>query len=142
MMNAGVPGWGSPASFVRRRTPVTDGGSAASRGADGRVDEEALTPVEQSLLEAALDFYSAAGGVIEFRDEQHPHLRPNADGFKAIRAAMGTLQERVAAAHEAGASPERIAQIARMEQETIDVILQRRGSAPSQQHGCEIGRAH
>lgn len=111
---------------------MTDDGSAADRGTD---DEETWTPLERSLLEAALDFYSAAGGVIEFGDEQHPHLRPGADGFKAIRAAMGTLQERVVAAHEAGASPQRIAQIARMEQETIDLILQRRGAAPSPQEG-------
>jgi hypothetical protein len=110
---------------------VTGDRSTARRGADGKADEDAWTPVEQALLEAALDFYSAAGGVIEFTDERHPHLRANADGFKAIQQAMGALQDRVVAAHAAGASPERIAQIARMEQETIDVILQRQGAAPS-----------
>jgi len=112
---------------------VTGDRSGAGHGADGEVGEELWTPVEQALLEAALDFYNAAGGVIEFADEQHPHLhlRHTADGFKAIQQAMGTLQERVVAAHAAGASPERIAQIARMEQETIDLILQRRGAAPS-----------
>lgn len=108
-------------------------GSGAGRGADGDRDEELWTPHERALLEAALDFYSAAGGVIEFTDDKTPHLhlRHNADGFKAIQQAMGTLQERVVAAHTSGASPERIAQIARMEQETIDLILQRRGAAPS-----------
>lgn len=109
---------------------MTGDRSAAKRGAQGGDGEAALTPVEQALLEAALDFYSAAGGVIEFTGDRHPHLRPNADGFKAIQQAMGALQDRVVAAHAAGASPQRIAQIARMEQETIDVILQRQGAAP------------
>jgi len=110
---------------------LTGDGSAANRGTDGTDGKDTWTPLEQALLEAALDFYSAAGGVIEFTDERHPHLRPNADGFNAIRQAMAALQERVVAAHAAGASPERIAQIARMEQETIDLILARRGAAPS-----------
>jgi hypothetical protein len=111
---------------------VTGDGSGAGRGADGDAGEHGWTPDEQALLEAALDFYSAAGGVIEFTDEQHSqlHLRHNAEGFRAIRQAMGTLQERVIAAHAAGSSPERIAEIARMEQETIDLILQRQGAAP------------
>ena len=108
-------------------------GSGAGRGADGDVGEDLWTPDEQALLEAALDFYNAAGGVIEFTDgrQSQLHLRHNAEGFKAIRQAMGALQERVVAAHAAGASPQRIAQIARMEQETIDLILQRQGAAPS-----------
>lgn len=112
---------------------MTDNRSGADRGADGDVGEDSWTPDEQALLEAALDFYSAAGGVIEFTDDRSPHLhlRHNADGFKAIRQAMGTLQERVVAAHAAGSTPERIAQIARMEQETIDLILQRQGAAPN-----------
>ncbi|HEU4701720.1 MAG TPA: hypothetical protein VFS37_04495 [Conexibacter sp.] len=112
---------------------MTDDGSAAGGGADGQAGEQTWTPVEQALLEAALEFYSAAGGVIEFTGDgsSQLHLRHHADGFKAIRQAMGTLQERVVAAHAAGASPERIAQIARMEQETIDVILQRQSAAPS-----------
>ena len=112
---------------------MTGDGSAAGSGADGEVVDESLAPAEQALLDAALDFYGAAGGVLEFTGDKHPHphLRQNADGFKAIQQAMGTLQERVLAAHAAGTSPERIAQIARMEQETIDLILQRQSAAPS-----------
>jgi hypothetical protein len=112
---------------------VTGDGSTPGGSADGRVDEEALTPSEQALLEATLEFYSAAGGVIAFTGEEHPHphLRHNADGFKAIREAMGALEPCVVAAHAAGTSAERIAQIARIEQETIDLILQRQAAAPS-----------
>jgi hypothetical protein len=111
---------------------VTDDRSGLEHGADGDAGEDLWTADEQALLEAALDFYSAAGGVIEFTDDKRPHLhlRHTADGFKAIQQAMGALQERVVAAHAAGATPERIAQIARMEQETIDLILQRRDAAP------------
>ncbi len=107
--------------------------SGAEHGANDGVDEEPWTLDEQALLEAALDFYNAAGGVIAFTDDRAPqlHVRQSADGFRAIQQAMGALQERVAAAHAAGASPERIAQIARMEQETIDLILQRQDAAPS-----------
>ena len=83
------------------------------------------------MLEAALDFYGAAGGVIDFADHDRPQLRQNAAGFDAVRRAMGTLEERVVAAHAAGASPERIAQIARIERDTIALILQRRAAAPS-----------
>lgn len=107
--------------------------SGADAGADSEVHEDGWSPGEQALLEAALDFYNAAGGVIEFTDDRKPHLhlRHTADGFKAIQQAMGALQERVVAAHASGASPERIAQIARMEQETIDLILRRQGAEPS-----------
>lgn len=112
---------------------MTGDGSADDGGADTKDRGDAWTPVEQALLEAALDFYSAAGGVIELTGDTHsqPQLRHSADGFKAIRQAMGTLHQRVVAAHAAGASPERIAQIARIEQETIDLILQRQGAVPS-----------
>lgn len=102
--------------------------STAGGGADG---EGSWTPVEQALLDAALEFYGAAEGVIELAGRERPQLRHDAAGFEAIRQAMGALEQHVAAAHAAGASPERIAQIARIEQETIELILQRRGAAPS-----------
>jgi hypothetical protein len=105
---------------------VTDEGS----GSDGDADGGSLTPPEQALLEAALEFYGAAEGVIELGDRERPQLRHDVAGFEAIRRAMGALEQRVAAAHAAGVSPERIAQIARMEQETIDLILQRQSAAP------------
>lgn len=112
---------------------MTGDGSVSGSGADGGIDGDRWTPVERALLAAALEFYGAAGGVLEFTGDEHPQpqLRQNADGFKAIRAAMGALERCVAAAHAAGASAERIAQIARIEQETIDLILQRQAAAPS-----------
>jgi hypothetical protein len=101
-------------------------------GEDGDdTGEEAWTPAERALLDAALEFYGAADGVIDFAGRKRPQLRQDAAGFDAVRRAMALLEERVAAAHADGASPERIAQIARIEQETIALILQRRGAAPS-----------
>jgi len=112
---------------------MTGDGSVTGSGASGGgVGGDGWTPVERALLAAALEFYGAAGGVIAFTGEEHPHpqVRHNADGFKAIREAMGALEQRVVAAHAAGASAERIAQITRIEQETIDLILQRQAAAP------------
>jgi hypothetical protein len=114
---------------------VTSDGSAAGGDADGEVREEPWTPAEQALLEAALDFYGAAEGVIDFAGRDRPQLRQDAAAFQAIRRAMGALEERVAAAHTAGASPERIAQIARIEPDTIALILERRAAAPSPDEG-------
>jgi len=112
---------------------VTGDGSTASGGdADGdETGEETWTPAEQALLDAALEFYGAAEGVIDYANHERPQLRQDAAGFEAVRRAMAQLEERVAAVHAAGATPERIAQIARMEQETIALILQRRGTAPN-----------
>jgi hypothetical protein len=111
---------------------VTGDGSAAGSGQnDDEIGEEAWTPAEQALLDAALEFYGAADGVIDYAGRERPQLRQGAAGFDAVRHAMTLLEERVVAAHAAGASPERIAEIARIEQETIVLILQRRGDAPS-----------
>ncbi len=110
---------------------MTSEESAAGDGADGEVEEDVWTPIEHGLLEAALDFYGAADGVIEHADGERPQLRRGAAGFDAVRQAMGVLEQRVMAARAAGASPERIARITRIEQETIDLILQRQGAAPS-----------
>jgi hypothetical protein len=106
-------------------------GSTAGDGEDEELGEEAWTPAEQALLDAALEFYGAAKGVIDYGAPERPQLRQDAAGFEAVRRAMAQLEERVTAAHAAGASPERIAQIARIEQETIVLILQRRGAAPN-----------
>ncbi len=116
---------------------MTGDQSAADGGDDddGGIDEQAWTPVEQALLEAALEFYGAAGGVLDYAGRERPKLRQDAAGFEAVRHAMGLLEQRVVAAHEAGATPERIAQIARIEQETIALILQRQGAAPSPADG-------
>jgi hypothetical protein len=120
----------------RQEACVTGDGSAPGSGGDGgENDAHSWTPVERALLAAALEFYGAAGGVIEFTDDKHPQLRHSADGFKAIREAMAALERCVVAAHAAGTSAERIAQIARIERETIDLILQRQAAAPSSDEG-------
>lgn len=98
-------------------------------------DEGAWTPPERALLDAALDFYGAAEDVIDYAGPDRPQLRQDAAGFDAVRRAMAALEERVLAAHAAGATPERIAQIARMEPEMVALILTRRGAAPSPGEG-------
>lgn len=112
---------------------MTGDGSAPGSGTDGEIDEEAWTPAEQALLEAALEFYGAAEGVIDYAGRERPQLRQDAAGFEAVRQAMAVLEEHVSAAHASGASPERIAQIARIEQETIALILERQGDTPPHQ---------
>jgi hypothetical protein len=105
---------------------------------DGESDEagaEAWTPAEQALLDAALEFYGAAEGVIDYSGRERPQLRQDAAGFDAVRRAMGVLEQRVTAAHAGGATPERIAQVARIELETVTLILERRGAAPSPAEG-------
>src|SRR3954452_5039303 len=107
MMNAGVPGWGAPAFLIfSGGISVTSDGSPAGGGTDSELDHTRWTPTEQALLEAALDFYGAAEGVIDFAARERPALRQDAAGFEAVRRAMGALEERVVVAHEAGASPE------------------------------------
>jgi hypothetical protein len=109
----------------------TAGGGEGSGGGGG----EDWTPEEQALLDAALEFYGAAEGVIDYAGRERPQLRQDVAGFEAVRRAMARLEERVAAAHAAGVAPERIAQIARMEQETIVLILRRRDAAHSPTEG-------
>lgn len=108
---------------------MTDDESAGGGDADEQ-DGGAWTPVEQALLDAALEFYGAAEGVLDYAGER-PQLRRDAAGYDAVRRAMRLLEERVLAAHAAGTTPERIAQVARIEPETIALILERRDAAPS-----------
>jgi len=124
MMNAGVPGWGAPAFL-----PSQEGGVTG-----GNVDEEAgeatWTPAERALLDSVLEFSGAADGVIDYAGRERPQLRPGT-GFDAVRQAMRALEARVLAAHAEGACSERIAEIARLEQEMVLLILRRHGAAPS-----------
>ncbi len=131
MVNAGVPGWGSPASPFDEDANVTRDDDSGGRAAHGEPDAEPWTPAERALLDAALEFYAAAEGVIDFAATERPQLRQDADGFKAVREAMGALEEQVLAAHATGVAPERIAEIARIEREMVILILQRRGAAPA-----------
>ncbi len=99
--------------------------------AGGEPAEEDWTGAERALLEAALDFYGAAQGVIDYGGPERPRLRHDASGFEAVRQAMATLEQRVLAAHAAGSAPERIAEVARMDAEMVALILRRRGAASS-----------
>jgi hypothetical protein len=109
--------------------------TAAGDGASNDVGEEDWTPVEQALLDAALEFYGAAEGVIDYAGRERPQLRQDAAGFEAVRRAMAALEQCVVDAHAAGASPERIAQVARIEPDMVTLILQRRGAAPMPTEG-------
>lgn len=110
-------------------------GSTADDGQDRDVGEESWTPAEQALLDAALEFYDAAEGVIDYARGARLQVRHDAAGFEAVRRAMGLLEERVAEARTAGIPPEQIARITRIEQETILLILERRDAAPSRSDG-------
>lgn len=112
------------------------GGRSDGTEGSGQNVEGAWTPAEQALLDAALEFYGAAEGVIDYAGRERPQLRQgDAAAFDAVRRAMALLEERVAAVHAAGASPEHIARIARIEEETIVLILKRQGAAPSSTDG-------
>jgi hypothetical protein len=103
----------------------------ADDGAQRGVDETSWSPAEQALMDAALEFYGAAESVIDLGGAERPQVRRDAAGFEAVRQAMGRLETRVAEAHAGGLAPERIAQITRIEVETIALILERRDGAPS-----------
>jgi hypothetical protein len=138
MMNAGVPGWGSPASLIPGGTSVTPGlggDRPAAQGSEDEDGEEAWTPAERALLEAALEFYGAAEGVIDYAGRARPQLRRDAAGFDAVRRAMAALEARVVAAHDAGLSAERIAEVARIEPDMVALILRRRDAAPRPAEG-------
>ena len=106
-------------------------GTGGSDSSHGEPAEASWTPAERALLDAALDFYGAAEGVIDFAGGERPQLRHDATAFHAVREAMRVLEDRVLAAHAAGATPARIAQIARLEGEMVTLILKRRGAAAS-----------
>lgn len=98
--------------------------------------DEAWVPQERALLDAALEFYGAAEGVIDLSGDERPQLRRDAAGFDAVRRAMAALEDRVRDAHAAGVATERIAEIARIEREMVELILSRRRSvAPSPADG-------
>lgn len=113
------------------RTSGHDGSGEGGGGTNDETREQPWSAAERALLEAALDFYGAAEGVIDYAGRERPRLRHDAAGFDAVRRAMATLEERVRGAHAAGVPPERIAEIARIELEMVTLILQRRDAAPS-----------
>jgi len=110
------------------REPHGDG--PGHDGAEDEVGEESWTPAERALLDAALEFFSAAQGVIEYEGGERPRLRQDTAGFDAVRKAMARLEDRVLAAAAEGVEPPRIAEIARVEREMVELILRGRSPAP------------
>jgi hypothetical protein len=108
---------------------LQEDGSAAEGGIDEPAAGEAWSAAERALLNAAMDFYGAAGGVIDLAGPERPQLRRDADGFAAVRKAMAAVEARVREAHAAGVRPERIAEIARIEPDMVGLILRRAGAA-------------
>lgn len=105
-------------------------------GREPAPSDGAWSKVERALLDAALEFYGAAEGVIDFAGRDRPQLRHDAAGFKAIRRAMAALEERIRGAHAAGLALERIVEIARIEPEMVALIIAREGAAaPSPDEG-------
>jgi hypothetical protein len=140
MVNAGVPGWGSPAPRIQEAASVTGdlhgNRSAADGGADDDAGANAWTPAERELLDAALAFYGAAEGVIDLTARERPQIVRDAAGFDALRRAMRVLEDRVRSAHAAGLASERIAEVARIEHEMVELILQRDpAAAPGRDEG-------
>lgn len=112
----------------------------SSRSTDGAAEAESVahawTPPERALLDAALEFYGAAEGVIDYTGRERPEVRQDAAGFEAIRRAMGVLEGRVRSAYAAGVVPARIAEIARIDREMVTLILEReRAAAPGPAEG-------
>lgn len=81
--------------------------------------------VERGLFNSALDFYGAAEAVIDYSGNDKPRLRYDVAGLQAVRAAMGVLEQRISLASRAGMPAEQIAEITRLEQEVVDMILLR-----------------
>jgi hypothetical protein len=143
MMNVGVPGWARRHFGFREAASVTGDLHDDRSAGGGGTDEEgagAWTPAERALLDAALDFYGAAEGVIDLAGEERPQVRRDAAGFEAVRRAMGVLEDRVRSAHAAGVAAERIAAIARIEREMVDLILQRDGAAGPEEGAAPTDR--
>lgn len=88
-------------------------------------DTNVVSFVERGLFNSALDFYGAAGAVIDHRGQDRPRLRWDLDGLQDVRAAMGALERRIGVASRAGLSPERIAGITRLDPEVVELIVAR-----------------
>lgn len=113
---------------------VERGASGGDDAADA--DADAWTADERALLDAALEFYGAAEGAIDFSGPDPPRVRQDAAAFDAIRSTMSALERCVRSAHASGVGPERIAEVTRIEPEIVALILQRGdgngdGDAPS-----------
>jgi hypothetical protein len=81
--------------------------------------------VERGLLNSAIDFYGAAGAVLDYAGAGRPRLRYDVAGLQAVRAAMGALEQRICVARRAGMPADQIVRITRLEPELVELILQR-----------------
>ena len=88
-------------------------------------EERVSSLVERGLFDSALEFYGAAGAVIDHRGPGRPTVRFDLEALQSVRAAMGALERRIAIAWRAGLSTERIASIARLEPEIVELIVER-----------------
>jgi hypothetical protein len=102
----------------RRESP------AAQRARDTGADNGA-GDAERALLDAAVEFYGAAEAVIDFAGLDRPRLRYDVGGLEQVRDAMARLEAHVRRAHAAGLTPERIARIARLDDEIVALMLAR-----------------
>lgn len=94
-------------------------------------EEPGWSPAELALLDAALEFYGAADGVIDYGAEDRPRVRRDAPGFRAVRESMSTLEQCIRTAHAAGVTCERISRITRLEAEIVALIVARHGDQPT-----------
>lgn len=88
-------------------------------------EERAPSLVERGLFDSALEFYGAAGAVIEQRGPERPAVRFDVEALQSVRAAMGALERRIEIAWRAGLTHERIASITRLEPEIVTLIVER-----------------
>lgn len=92
---------------------------------DDAGQERVPSLVERGLFASALEYYGAAGAVIERRASERPAVRFDAEALESVRAAMGALERRIEIAWRAGLSDERIASIARLDLDLVALIVQR-----------------
>ena len=95
------------------------------------VEDPDWSPAELALLDAALEFYGAAGGVIDYGTEDRPLLRRDTDGFQAVRASMSALEQRIRTAGAAGVTHEQISRITRLDPDIVAMILARADDQPT-----------
>ncbi|MDO8209210.1 hypothetical protein [Conexibacter sp. CPCC 206217] len=81
--------------------------------------------VERGLFNSALDFYGAAGAVIDYRGTDHPQLRWSLEGLQGVREAMDALERRIGIALRAGFSTDRIVRVTRLEPDVVAQIVER-----------------
>lgn len=79
-----------------------------------------------SLFDGALEFYAAAGAVIDWGGAHRPRVRFDAIGLQSVGEAMRLLELRIRAARAEGLTLERIERITRLERDVLERILPRR----------------